>query len=67
MVEGPSPAVSTETVWLTGDGQRAQIGTVLLNQDGFGTLALPDPLPVGHPSRVEVVPEQGGPPLAADL
>ena len=67
MVEGQGPAGSSESVWLTGDGQRLQIGTVLLNQDGFGTLALPDPLPVDHPSRVEVTPEPGGPQLAADL
>ncbi|MBV9356055.1 MAG: anti-sigma factor [Chloroflexi bacterium] len=67
MVEGQSPAGSTEAVWVTGDGQRVQVGTLPVNENGFGTFTLPDPLPVAHPSRLEVVPEQGGPPLAADL
>ncbi|MBV9579035.1 MAG: anti-sigma factor [Chloroflexi bacterium] len=67
MVEGGTPAGSTQAVWLMGDGRRVQIGGLPLNEDGFGALTLPDPLPVDHPSRIEVVPEQGGPLLAADL
>jgi hypothetical protein len=45
------------SVWLTGDGRRAELGSFEIDDRGAGVFVLPDPLPVSEPRRIEMVGE----------
>lgn len=56
-----SAAGSDYTVWLVQAAQRVQLGSLTPDAHGSATFALPDPLPLDRPERIEVVHSQPSP------